>query len=137
MLQHPRDPFRRIDCLPSTRPIVIRIDGVEVARSSYAVHLYETGLVTRYYLPLGSVDPSVLRPSQLHTNCPYKGTASYYDVEVRGKTHENIIWYYPAPLHESAAICGLVCFYNEKVEIELDGKVLPQPKSALLEEVIS
>ncbi|KAL7812725.1 DUF427 domain-containing protein [Trichoderma gracile] len=120
---HPKDPFKRIDILPSTRPIEVRIAGKTVAKSAYAQHLHETGLRVRYYLPLASVvDPALLRPSKTTTYCPYKGTAEYYDVVLDGKEYKDVVWYYRATLHESAAVAGLISFYNEKVEIYLDGK---------------
>lgn len=109
----------------------VRVAGTTVAKSPFAVHLLETGLPTRYYLPLSSVDQSVLRKSELMTRCPYKGEAEYYDVVV-GKTEEvmrNLVWYYRLPTHESAAIAGLVCFYNEKVDILLDGEMLERPRT--------
>ncbi len=62
-----------------------------------------------------------LTSSDLTTKCPYKGKASYYHVTVNGKVYENIIWWYEYPIHESAAIQGLVCFYNEKVDTYIDG----------------
>lgn len=124
---HPKDPFKRIDILPSTRSIEVRIDGTTVAKSSFAQHLHETSLPVRYYLPLASVDPAILRPSTTITSCPYKGDAEYYSVVLDGKEYKDIIWYYKNPIHESLAIAGLISFYNEKVEILLDGKPLGQP----------
>lgn len=121
---HPKDPFKRIDILSSTRSIEVRVAGQTVAKSSSSLHLLETGLRTRYYLPLAAVDQSVLRRSSLVTKCPYKGEAEYYNVVVGGKEYENLVWYYRTPIHESAAIAGLVCFYNEKVDILLDGELL-------------
>ncbi|OTA08587.1 hypothetical protein A9Z42_0002670 [Trichoderma parareesei] len=120
---HPKDPFKRIDILPSTRPIEVRIAGKTVAKSPHAQHLHETGLRVRYYLPLASVvDPALLRPSKTTTYCPYKGTAEYYDVVLDdGREYKDVVWYYRATLHESAAVAGLISFYNEKVEIYLDG----------------
>lgn len=127
---HPKDPFKRIDILPSTRPIRVRVAGQLVAETNFAMHLYETGLPVRYYMPLTCIDPSVLRPSKTQTGCPYKGEAEYYSVEVKGgKKVEDCVWYYNTPLLESAKVEGLCCFYNEKVEIELDGVVLETPVS--------
>ncbi|KAF2670388.1 DUF427-domain-containing protein [Microthyrium microscopicum] len=126
---HPKDPFKRIDILPSTRPIQIKIANHTIASSNWSAHLNETGLPTRFYLPLTSVDPSVLRPSDLRTGCPYKGVAEYYHVEVGGRLYENIVWYYRTPTQESAGVADLVCFYNEKVDILLDGEELVRPKT--------
>jgi len=119
---HPKDPFKRVDILTSTRPIEVKVAGKTVAKTTTSAHLYETGLPTRYYMPLSAVDQSVLRPSDLVTKCPYKGEAEYYHVVVDGQSKENIVWYYRLPTHESAAVAGLVCFYNEKVDIILDGE---------------
>ena len=126
---HPKDPFKRIDTLPSARSVEVKVAGRTVAKSSSAVHLLETGLPTRYYLPLSSVDQSVLRKSDLITRCPYKGEAEYYDVVIGGSVTKNLVWYYRLPTHESAAVAGLVCFYNEKVDILLDGELLERPKT--------
>lgn len=123
---HPKDPFKRVDILPSTRHIKIEIDGKVVAESNVAWHLYETGLPTRYYLPLSSVHQMYLRRSDLRTRCPYKGEAQYYHVQIGDKLYENRVWYYTATVPESTAIIGAVCFYNEKVDIYLEGKKLPK-----------
>jgi uncharacterized protein (DUF427 family) len=63
----------------------------------------------------------VLRPSRLLTLCPYKGTAEYYDVVAGGKVYENVVWYYRYPTAESVAIAGYMCFYDEKVDVWIDG----------------
>ncbi|KAI1839685.1 hypothetical protein JX265_008704 [Neoarthrinium moseri] len=133
---HPKDPFRRVDIVHSARPVRVLVDGVQVARSSSSLHLYETGLPVRYYLPPTSVDRSVLRDSQTTTQCPYKGVAEYYDIVLgkdgaRGeeKAHKDLVWYYRNPTHESAQVAGALCFYNEKVDIELDGHMLERPKT--------
>ncbi|KAK4561098.1 hypothetical protein LTR86_005053 [Recurvomyces mirabilis] len=126
---HPKDPFKRIEIIQSTRPIRVLIDGQQVAKTTTSQHLYETGLPARFYLPMTDVDPAVLRPSKTKTKCPYKGEAEYYSVEVNGKLHEDVVWYYNRPTIESAQVVSLLCFYNEKVDIELDGKILERPKT--------
>ncbi|KAF6824982.1 DUF427 domain-containing protein [Colletotrichum musicola] len=126
---HPKDPFKRIDTLPSTRSVEVKVAGKTVAKTNYSVHLLETNLPTRYYLPLSSVDQSVLRKSDLITKCPYKGDAEYYHVLINGEEHKDLVWYYRLPTHESAAIAGLLSFYNEKVDIILDGQLLERPKT--------
>ena len=127
--RHPRDPFKRIELLLSSRPIEVRVGGQTVAKSAYSVHLLETGLPTRYYLPLSTIDQSVLRKSDTSTTCPYKGDAEWYHVELNGDKHQDLAWYYRIPTHESLGIAGLVSFFNEKVQIILDGKVLEQPQT--------
>ncbi|MBI1775981.1 MAG: DUF427 domain-containing protein [Proteobacteria bacterium] len=125
---HARDPYRRIDCLASSRQVQIYVRGVLVADSSRAVFLYETGLPTRFYLPPEDVRADILAASEHRTSCPYKGRASYWHVVVNGQRHENLIWFYAETRAEVAPIRGRLAFYNEKVDrILLDGEELPRP----------
>ena len=126
---HPRDPYSRIDILQSSRHVRVEIDGVTVAESDQPRLLFETGLPTRYYIPKGDVNMELLSPSDLVTSCPYKGDANYYNVTVDGETHENIVWWYRFPVEESSRIAGLVSFYNEKVDIYVDGVLEEKPKT--------
>ncbi len=126
---HARDPYTRIDILQSSRHIEIVVDGVKVADSTMPKLLFETGLPTRYYLPKTDVRMDLLVPTDLHTECPYKGTASYYTVDTGKGVHENVVWWYPTPVAESAAIAGLVAFYNEKLDIYVDGELEDKPKT--------
>ncbi|KAF9876685.1 hypothetical protein CkaCkLH20_06093 [Colletotrichum karsti] len=126
---HPKDPFKRIDILPSTRSVEVKIAGKTVAKTTNSVHLHETYLPARYYVPLSSVDQTVLRKSELVTSCPYKGDAEYYNIVINGEEFKDLVWYYKVPTHESANIAGLLCFYNEKVDIILDGELLDRPKT--------
>ncbi|KAM3483608.1 hypothetical protein MY8738_003029 [Beauveria namnaoensis] len=124
---HPKDPSKRIEVLPSSRRIEVRVDGKTVAKSGFSMHLHEPRLPTRYYLPMGCLDQTVLRRSELVTKCPYKGDADYYDVVIGGVEYPNIVWYYRYPALECGALAGMACFYNEKVDILLDGQLLERP----------
>jgi uncharacterized protein (DUF427 family) len=123
---HARDPHVRIDILESQRPVEIQVAGKTVARSTRAQFLFETGHRPRYYLPREDVEASVLKPSDLQTGCPYKGTASYHHLEVDGRTIEDAVWFYTDPLDEVRRIGDYLCFYPEKVDaILVDGKPAP------------
>lgn len=129
---HPRDPYKRVDILPSSAEIRVEIDGTVVAQSDRARLLFETSLPTRYYLPATDVRLDLLTSSDLVTSCPYKGDARYASVNLPDGSggsvkHENIVWWYPFPVAESTRIAGMYCFYNEKVDIYLDGELLPRP----------
>jgi uncharacterized protein (DUF427 family) len=126
---HARDPYTRVDALPSSRHVVVEVNGEKVADSHRTTLLFETGLPVRYYFPKTDVRLDLLTPSDASTACPYKGTAQYWDVTVNGETVPGIVWGYPAPLHESARIAGLVSFYNEKVDIYVDGELQERPKT--------
>jgi uncharacterized protein (DUF427 family) len=118
---HPRDPYTRIDILPSSRHVRIEIDGVTVAESSSPSLLFETGLPTRYYLPKTHVRLDLLTPTDSETHCPYKGQAEYWSVRTGDTVHEDIAWSYPTPLPESLGIAGHIAFYDEKVDVYVDG----------------
>lgn len=124
---HARDPFRRVDCLPSSRRIRVEVGGTVVADSWRSVLLFETGLPTRYYLPLEDIRREYLGQSSWQTRCPYKGQARYYDLQVGTTLLKDKVWYYPQPVHESARIQGLVAFPNEFVDIFVDGVLQPRP----------
>jgi uncharacterized protein (DUF427 family) len=126
---HPRSPYTRVDVLPSSRRVEVSIGGVVVADSNQPRILFETGLPPRYYLPLVDVRMDLLRPSSTVTSCPYKGTAAYWSVEVDGKLFEDIVWIYRTPLPESIRVAGLVSFYNERVDLRVDGVVQERPKT--------
>src|SRR5215470_7129892 len=126
---HPRDPYKRVDILASSRHVRIEMDGVTVADSRQPRILFETGLPARYYMPMTDVRMDLLRPSATVTHCPYKGAASYWSVDAGHGVHEDIVWIYRAPLPESQKIAGLACFYNEKVDVYLDGELQDRPAS--------
>lgn len=126
---HPRDPHTRVDILASSRHVEVIIDGVVVADSRQPRLLFETGLPTRYYLPLTDVRLDLLRPSDLVTHCPYKGAATYWSVEVNGQRYDNLVWTYKTPVAESAKIAGLVAFLNERVDLRVDGVPQEHPAS--------
>ena len=126
---HARDPYTRIDILPSGRRVRVQVDGVTVADSTNGAFLFETGLPVRYYLPKTDVRMDLLTPTETKTACPYKGEARYWSVTVNGKTHEDIVWGYDFPLPESQKITGMVAFYNEKVDIYVDEVLQERPKT--------
>ena len=126
---HPRSPYTRVDVLPSTRHVVIRIGDTVVADSSRPSILYETGLPARYYLPRDDVRMDLLQPPDTSTACPYKGTARYWSAAIDGETHTDVAWGYDDPLPESAGVQGLVCFYDEKVDVEIGGVVQDRPST--------
>jgi uncharacterized protein (DUF427 family) len=126
---HPRDPYSRVDILASTRHVQVEIDGVTIADSRQPRILFETGLPPRYYVPLTDVRMDLLRPSDTQTRCPYKGIASYWSVDTGQAVHADIVWIYRTPLPESQKVAGLACFYNEKVDITLDGERQERPRT--------
>jgi uncharacterized protein (DUF427 family) len=126
---HPRSPQARIAILPSSRHVVVSVDGVVVADSVHPTFLHETGLPVRTYLPKVDVRMDLLTPTDSETACPYKGFAEYWTLRLpEGGEHPDIVWSYRTPLRESQQIAGLVAFYDTRVDVTIDG--VPQPRPA-------
>jgi uncharacterized protein (DUF427 family) len=64
------------------------------------------------YFPPDSIHKEHFKPSATHTECSWKGTASYYDVEVAGKVNKDAAWYYPTPLPAAKNITGYIAFWK-------------------------
>ncbi len=110
----PRDPFHRVDCLPSSRSVVIKVGDTELGRSDRAIAVFETGLPARFYVPAEDVLVE-LTPTQTRTHCPYKGECNY----VAAVGIDDVGWVYAQPYDESRAIAGAYCFDPSKVTTEL------------------
>lgn len=122
---HPRNPYVRIDALASSRHVTVTAGGVVVADSHRPVILYETGLVPRFYLPQADVRMDLLVPTATVSHCPYKGTATYWDLAVPGATVSDVAWSYRTPLPEATKVAGLVAFWPEKsaeLHVTVDGE---------------
>jgi uncharacterized protein (DUF427 family) len=126
---HPRDPYTRVDILASSRHVRVEVDGETVAESSSPRLLFETGLPVRYYLPKTHVRLDLLIPTATVTHCPYKGRAEWWSVRTPNAVREDLAWSYRTPLPESQKIAGLVAFYNEKVDIYVDGVRQERPRT--------
>ncbi|MEP6697206.1 MAG: DUF427 domain-containing protein [Pseudonocardiales bacterium] len=128
---HPRNPYVRVDALRSHRHVRIELDGALLAKSTSPVLVFETGLPTRYYLDRTDVDFSYLLRSDTKSECPYKGTTTdYWSVQIADEVrdeHRDLAWSYSFPTRQLLPITGLVAFFNEKVDITLDGVLLDRP----------
>ena len=69
------------------------------------------------YFPPDSIKKEYFKPSSMHTICPWKGKASYYTVDVKGKVAEDAAWYYPNPSFLAKKIKDHVAFYTDKVKV--------------------
>ena len=126
---HARDPHTRVDILASSRHVRVELDGIVFADSSRPRALFETGLPPRWYVPFTDVRMDMLVPTVTVSHCPYKGNATYWSIEVGGNLHDDIVWSYRYPLPESQKIAGLACFYNERVDLYIDGTLQERPKT--------
>jgi len=130
---HPRNPYVRVDALRSHRHVRASLEGITLAESATPVLVFETGLPTRYYFDRTDVDFGHLVPTSTQTACPYKGvTGSYWSVRIGAEVRDgdqDLAWAYDFPTRHVLPIAGLVAFYNEKVDIDVDGLRLPRPRT--------
>jgi uncharacterized protein (DUF427 family) len=120
---HPRDPFHRIDIVHSSRHVRVELDGTTLADSRRPCLLFETALPTRYYLPADDVRTDLLQPSDTRTACAYKGHASYYSAAGA----DDVAWTYREPLREASEVTDYIAFFNERVDLVVDGERLERP----------
>jgi uncharacterized protein (DUF427 family) len=125
---HARDPYKRVDVLPSSRHVRVVLGGVTIADTRQPQILLETGIVTRFYIPREDVRFDLLARTDTHTRCPYKGEAEYWTATIGDRDYRDIVWSYPTPLPESLNIAGHLSFYNERVDaIYVDDEEFPKP----------
>jgi uncharacterized protein (DUF427 family) len=120
---HARDPHHRVDTLRSSRRVEVYVDGERVANSTRPLILLETSLPTRYYLPFADVRTDLLTASDTVSYCPYKGSARYWS----HPAVPDVAWSYPDPIPENPKIRALLCVYNERVDLVVDGE--PQERA--------
>jgi uncharacterized protein (DUF427 family) len=127
---HPRNPYARVDAVRSSRLVRVERDGVVLAESASPVFVFETGLPTRSYLPRTDVRWEHLTPSGTVTQCPYKGrTSGYWSAHVGGGVVEDVAWSYDFPTREVSPVAGLVAFYDEEVDVFVDGVRRERPRT--------
>ena len=122
-IAHPRDPFHRIEIVHSSRSVRIELEGELLAASRRPYLLFEAPLPVRYYLPPDDVSDGVLQPSPTRTLCAYKGQASYWSVP----DEDDIAWSYREPLREAVEVTDRIAFFNERVDLIVNGTRLDRP----------
>jgi len=125
----PKDPYTRVECLSTSRQVLVKLNGETVADTTDAVMMLETGLPVRYYIPRQDVRMDLLKETDRTAGSPYKGIAKFYHAEVNGTALDLAAWTYEDPVAESAKIAGHVCFPQGKVEMYVDGVREPDPKT--------
>ena len=120
---HPHDPFKRIDILASSRHIRIEWEGRLLAASSRPLLLFETLLPVRFYLPRDDVVVE-LEHSETVSYCAYKGPASYFSLP---DGPPDVAWAYNQPLREAEPVRGRVAFFDERVDVIVDGRRKERP----------
>lgn len=126
LISHAIDPYHRVDVRRTSRHVAVSVEGVPLADTTRARVLFETGLPPRWYLPREDVRAQ-LEPSDLRTACAYKGVASYFSVPTGNDPLENTAWTYPDPRHDASDVRDFICFFNEAVDLDIDGERQERP----------
>lgn len=129
LVAHARDPFKTVDTRRSSRRVVVERDGVQLADSRAPVLLFETYLPVRFYLPREDVRMELLIDTDTSTACAYKGWASYFSANVAGSVVRDLAWTYLEPHSYATAVRGMVSFFNERVDLIVDGRTLERPRT--------
>jgi uncharacterized protein (DUF427 family) len=112
------DPYHRVDVRRSSRTIRVLLGDEVLAETRRPLLLSETGLPNRFYIPAEDVRQDLLKPSDTHTVCPYKGTASYWSVQAGGRELTDAVWTYPQAGGDSAAVSGYLSFLHDDLVVE-------------------
>jgi len=123
LLGHARDPFHRIDALRTSRHVRVSLKEQLLAETGNAVALFETRLPTRWYIPRGDVIAELTRNDEHRTTCAYKGHATHWDAG----GERAIAWSYELPLNDAVPVRSMIAFYNERVDIVVDGEPQVRP----------
>jgi len=129
VFKHARDPYHRVDVLRSSRHVTVELDGTVVAETHRPLLLLETGLPARWYVPRADVRFDLLMPTDTASTCPYKGVASYFTARIGDTEYEDIAWSYVAPWPECPKIEQAICFFNERVDLSVDGVDQERPQT--------
>jgi uncharacterized protein (DUF427 family) len=115
----------------SEKHIKVVFNGLTIAETKRSKRILETSHPPVYYIPPEDVDMRYLMKSTLTTVCEWKGKASYYTVELRGRRAENSAWYYPDPNKRYAELKNYIAFYAQLMDAcYVDGEmVISQPGS--------
>ena len=129
LVGHARDPFTTVDTRRSSRRVTVQIAGETVADSTRTTMLFETYLPTRYYVPRDDVRMDLLHSTNTTSVCAYKGIASYWTARIDDTVLADVAWSYPHPHNYATAVKDLVSFFNERVDITVDGRTMERPQT--------
>ena len=125
VIGHPRDQYHRLDVRETSRHVRVSVDGEMVAESTRTKVLFECGLPPRWYFPEEDVRTELLEPTDSSSICAYKGIASYWSAA----GEEDVVWTYRDPELDAQPVKDMLAFYNERVDVEVDGELEERPQT--------
>jgi uncharacterized protein (DUF427 family) len=117
---HPRNPYHRVDYLPTRRRLRVEVAGTTLVDTEGAIVAYETALEPVLYVDRDVIRTDLLVPTSTTTYCPYKGTASYWSAVIGDVVIDDVAWSYETPRHESELIRDLMSFDVTKATVVHD-----------------
>jgi uncharacterized protein (DUF427 family) len=135
LVSHPRDPYHRVDVRRSSRHVRISLDGHLLAESTRPTLVFETSLPIRFYLPREDLRAEAIA-SDRRTACAYKGEANYWSFPALGDDGRDLAWSYEHPVADATQLTGLVAFFDDLVDVELDGEPRRRPDSPIARSIV-
>jgi uncharacterized protein (DUF427 family) len=120
VFMHPRNPYHRVDCVRTSRRLLVEVGGTVLVDTADTLGVYETALDARLYVRRDQVIDGILVASPTKTYCPYKGTASYWSAMVADMPLVDVAWSYEDPYPECRALRGQLCFDESRVTVAAD-----------------
>jgi uncharacterized protein (DUF427 family) len=113
---HRKWPDHRVDEQRLEHRIQVAVNGELVADSNDVIRVEEDGSPVRYYFPRWDVKMDMLEPTDTTTECPFKGMAHYFALNVNGESLRDVVWTYEEPYEEHDALRDRVAFWHEKID---------------------
>jgi uncharacterized protein (DUF427 family) len=111
---HQKWPDHKVREEPRQQPMEVEIEGVIVANSKNVIKVVEDKSPARYYFPRADVSMEKLKRSQTTSECPFKGHASYYSLELAERRLDDAVWTYESPYDEHQALKDRMAFYDDR-----------------------
>lgn len=114
-----RIPDYAVGIEPAGETVTISYQGKVIAETTEALLVSETKHADVIYLPRAAMKSECFSKTEHSTYCPFKGHASYWQLEVNGSTEDNIVWSYEAPYEEVSELKDYISFYPNRTEMKL------------------
>lgn len=112
---HQKWPEHKVQDTETDQHFTVEIGGQQVADSRHVVRVEEDQHPTRYYFPRSDVRMEMLEKTSDTTQCPFKGTASYFNINLGGRKFEDAVWSYEDPYDEHRDLQDRLAFYDDKL----------------------